>query len=325
MRHLLDTLDDELVREMVLEDFRRINDICEQKASTLTWASKLFQIQPSPNEALQGLAMRIFLDYPEAFEYAWTRYCIYTSSSKISRHNLPCQCLRIKPETLAAFEKELQSYFALSCAGEVCHVYHYDEDGHVILRVERGSYLRTVAHWEGRKVKVESFRPASEDVLIYERENGQLCIQTAYPTDMEQYIRSFTKIFIGNPSLADHPDRDKVYVLDPILTHKFNWTGNEFIKSVVPVEAKLKFKGATEVVMDIRSKDLRQTLEHDFIHANLFIVELFDLTFRFTIESRGKEEKVTFEIAPPFTTDLAKKKHAEIISAYLRENGVQIK
>ena len=90
VNHLLETLDNEQVREMILEDFRRINDICEQKASTLVWAGKLFKIDISPNKPLQSLAMRLFLDYPEAFEYAWTRYCVYASPSKISRHNLPC-------------------------------------------------------------------------------------------------------------------------------------------------------------------------------------------------------------------------------------------
>ena len=91
---------------------------------------------------------------------------------------------------------------ANSAKGEECRVHYYDEGEQVIFLVERGSYLRALAHWEDGEIKVKSFRPASEDVLIYERRHGQLCIQTTYPADIEQYIRSFTRIFMGNPLLA---------------------------------------------------------------------------------------------------------------------------
>ena len=323
--NFLETLNDKRVKEMICEDFRRINDVCEQKASTLVWASKIFQIQTSPDEALQSLAMRLFLDYPETFEYAWLRYCVYASPAKVSRHNLPCQDLQIDPEKLAVFEKEIKKYFAGSAKGEECHIHFYDEIEQVMLLVERGFYLRTLAHWEGREVKVKSIRPAAEDVLIYDRKAGQLCIQTPYTDDMEQYIRLFAGIFIGNLSLADHPDRDRVYILDPILKNCFSWAGNEYIKSIVPVEAKLKTRGAPEIVLDIRSSDLRQTLEQDLAGCDLSVMELINMKFRSIIETQGKEEKVTFEIAPPYTTDLTKKKHARIIAAYLKENGVQLK
>jgi hypothetical protein len=50
-----------------------------------------------------------------------------------------------------------------------------------------------------------------------------------------------------------------------------------------------------------------------------------NMKFRLIIETQGKEEKVTFEIAPLYTTDLTKKKHAHIIAAYLKENGVLLR
>jgi len=325
VNHLLETLDDEQVKEMIYEDFRRINDICEEKAAALVWAGKLFNIQNYPKETLQALAMRLFIDYPEAFEYAWTRYCIYASTSKISRHNLPCQDLRIDAEKLKTFEKEIGKYFANSAKGDECHVHFYDEQERAVVLVARGSYFRAVARWEGGAIKVESFRPAAEDVLMYDRKTGQLCIQTPFPTDREQYIRSFASAIIGDLSLADNPDRDKIYTLDPILKGSFKWEGNEYIKSIIPVEAKLKIKGATEAVIEIRSKDLRLTLQQYLDSANLSFMEIIDMKFRFIIETQGKEEKVTFEIAPPYATDLPKKKHADIISAYLKENGVQLR
>ena len=87
--------------------------------------------------------------------------------------------------------------------------------------------------------------------------------------------------------------------------------------------------GATEVtgaigVIEIRSKNLRQTIEEDLEGASLSSIKLIHMKFRFTIEVEGKPEDVTFVITPPYATDLPKKKHAETIAAYLQENGVQL-
>ncbi len=320
----LETINNEWVRSTIYEDFRRINDICEQKASLLVWASRLFQIQTSPQETMPALAMRLFLDYPQAFEHAWRIFSLHASSKKVSCHNLPYRSLQVNPEKLEAFEKEIKKYFSDSAKGEECHVHFFDEGDQMILLVERGSYIHTLTYWENGEIKVKSYRPAEEDLLTYDRKYGQLYIQTPCPTDMEQYIRSFAKTFIGDPLLAERPDRDRAYVLDSIMKESFSWAGNEYIKSIVPVEGKLRIKGATEALVEIRSKDLRLTLEQDLLSSGLSFMDLIDIKFRIILETQGKEEKVTFGIAPSYSTDLLKKKHADIISAYLRENGVQL-
>jgi len=324
IKNLLDTLDNESVREMVYEDFRRINDICEQRTSTLVWASKLFKIERSENERPQALAMRLFLGHSEAFDYAWGRFCVYGSSSKISRHNIPCEELEVDTEKLEAFEDEVRIYFSNLAKGQECRVRSYDEGDQVFVLVTRGSYFRTIARWEGGEIRVESFRPASEDVLMYDKKSCQLCIQTPLSKDREQYIKSFTSAIVGEPSLAESPDRDNVYTLDPIVIGTFNWDGDDCITCIIPVEAKLRLAGATEPVIEIRSKNLRQTLEEDLEGASLSSIKLIHMKFRFTVEVAGKPEDVTFVITPPYATDLPKKKHAETIAAYLQENGVQL-
>ncbi len=324
IKNLLDTLDNESVREMVYEDFRKVNDICEQRTSTLVWASNLFKIEHGQNELPQALAMRLFLDYPDAFDYAWGRFCVYGSSSKISRHNIPCKGLEVDAQKLKAFEDEVRRYFSDLAKGQECRVRSYDEGDQVFVLVAHGSYFRTIARWEGGAIKIDSFRPASEDILMYEKKSCQLCIQTPLSKDREQYIRSFTNAIIGDPSLANSPERDKVYTLDPILDGSFDWNGNEYIRNIVPVEAKLKLKGTTEPVIEIRSKNLRQTLEEDLRGASISSIQLIHMKFRFTLEVDGKAEDVTFVVTPPYATDLPKKKHCEVISEYLKQNRIQL-
>ena len=46
--------------------------------------------------------------------------------------------------------------------------------------------------------------------------------------------------------------------------------------------------------------------------------------FRFKLQIDGKTRSVTFEITPPNVTNLHKSRYADIIGAYLKENGVKL-
>ena len=158
---MLETLSDQRARGIIEEDFKRINDIGEQKTGTLIWATRLFGIQVQQTEKPQALGMRLFLDYPDAFEYAWARYCVYGSTSRISRHNIPCEGFEINATKLETFSEEVKHHLSELAKGEECRVHHYDEGDQVVILVARGSYIRTIARWEGGEIKIDSFRPAS--------------------------------------------------------------------------------------------------------------------------------------------------------------------
>lgn len=54
----------------VLEDFRRINDIALEGTSLLVQAYHRAGAAFDQEQPVEGLAMRLFLDYPEAFRFA---------------------------------------------------------------------------------------------------------------------------------------------------------------------------------------------------------------------------------------------------------------
>jgi len=307
-------------REIINEDFKRFNDICERMTKHMFSTSQLFDVKDIPDETAQARAIRLFLDYPDAFEYAWALYCIFGTLGKISWHNLRCPEFSFDEEKRLALEKELADYFAESAMGEECEITKFDDVERLVLFIDRGSYFRTISYWQNKKRITSTIRPVYEDALIYEKASGQLGIKPL-SRDKEQYIKSFTKV-IGYPALANSPDRDNVFNLQPMLDGGFDWNGNEYITSIVPLEARLKFKNFTEPVINIRSKNLRKTLE-DFGNPAVTSAVLAHIKLRFTLAIEGKEDKVTFVITPPYATDLIKKAHSKIITEYLKENGVQ--
>ena len=52
--------------------------------------------------------------------------------------------------------------------------------------------------------------------------------------------------------------------------------------------------------------------------------ELTYAHFRFVLDLDGKERTVSFMIAPPDVSDFAQKNYSDIISNYLREQGVKL-
>jgi len=313
---------DEEAHQLVMEDFRSLNDICEQTARAVYWASEKFSIKTEPDETPEALALRLFLDYPQAFQSAIAFYSVKKSSKTVSWHRMPCPEFHFDEAKRVAFEISLREYFDSASKGKNCQVYYYADEFQPMIVVHRGSYYKTISYWLKDKLESNPIRPAYQDILLYDRKNGRLCIQTHTAGDMDKFIDLFAEA-IGNPELAKSPDRDNLYTLEPIEKKTFNWDGNEFISAIIPLEAKLKLAGPSEAVMTIRSKNLMQTLDNELGKPALSAVKLIHIKLRFILDIDGKKEKVTFLIRPPFTTDLIKKKHEKIISEYLLENGIQ--
>lgn len=83
-------------------------------------------------------------------------------------------------------------------------------------------------------------------------------------------------------------------------------------------------KGGTTPTVVISSSDVLETLAVDIGGINLSSGDLVHAKFRFELEIDGKSRRVTFEITPPNVTDLTRKRYADIIGNYLKENGVKL-
>jgi len=203
-------------------------------------------------------------------------------------------------------------------------VTHYDEEDSTVILVRHGSYVRTVAYWKEDKVEIISFRPANEDILLYNKETEVLSIKASLRKDRDKYIKSFSRCIMGDESLAENAERDTIYTLRPLQDGSFNWEGNENIKEVILTEIKLKLPGGTDSVIKISSKDVRKTFAEDISDVSLDSGELIYAHFRFILDIDGKKQKVSFLIAPPAVSDLGQKRHTELISDYLKAQGVKL-
>ena len=95
---------------LVLEDLQKINDICEKAKNHIVRAYRQFKISWKEGESPENLAMRLFLDHEEAFDFAYTWYCYYHTSSALSDYLIP-GVFKLTKKKLKAFLKETKEWF----------------------------------------------------------------------------------------------------------------------------------------------------------------------------------------------------------------------
>jgi len=320
---LLSGTAEEDLKGKIKEDFTHINDICEKHMNVLVRAMDRYRIESSGTENTQELAMRMFLHHSEVFDYAYDYYCLSYSTSKMSQYNITANRCEISPKKIKRFEERVENYYHKAEKGQLCRVRHYDEEDQSVIVVLHGSYLRPWNVWKGQRLETVYFRRASEDILQFDKKKSILSVKAPYQKDRENYIKAFTETILEDETQANRPDRDATYTLEPLQNNTFSFAGNEQIISIILVEVKLRLKGITFPEVTIKSTDVLRTLD-TFGNLKLDSGELVHAKFRFQLEVDGKTRGVTFEITPPNVTDLPRKRYAEVIGEYLKENGVKL-
>jgi len=321
LRGLQDNGQEVLVKKM-LEDFTKIYDTGHKTMNILVQSADLYNIEHSGEESKAGLAMRLFLDHPEAFQYAYDLYCYFASSSKIREYEVEGAGLKFIQAKLDEFREIISSFYGKQEKGYNVALRRYEDGPEYIIVVDRGSYLQVKGIWEKGQIKTITYRPANEDVLIFNKNTSILSIKAPYGKDHKNYRASFYKAFLGG-EIEPEPKPDALYTLEPVQDGSFDYDGDETIRYVKLLSLKLKFPSKSSVVLT--SKDLLDSLEYEFSDYSIKSGEIVHAKFRFRVILEDKEKNVTVEISPPNVTDLYKKQYADIIAEYLIKQKVKLK
>jgi hypothetical protein len=195
---------------VILEDFKRINDICSGGMNLVVRAYRVYDIPFNQNEPDLALSMRLFLHYRDAFSYAWSRYLFHSSTSKVTLYSLGIPPIDITQLSVDSFQAQLAEWFQRLGKGERCEVDFTEDDNEVMFLISHGSYLRTVAHWQEESVEIMSYRPASEDVLIYDKQRSTLTVKASIEKDQAEYLRAFATCIASDIGLVDKANDSKL-------------------------------------------------------------------------------------------------------------------
>ena len=326
MQRFLDDPKNDATGAAIREDFRRINDLCGKGMSLVTRAYNRNGIPMAPNTNALELAMRLYLEHRDAFDYAWSRYLLlYGSASKLTFHHVEARKLVVQPDHVQHLKTELTEWFSSLAKGDVCNVQHFEDQGQHVFLISRGSYLRTVAHWQGDHVAFTSFRPASEDVLVFDPVDCQLTIKASIAKERSRYLKAFATYIVEDESLVEATASAPMFTLIPFQNGSFDFRGDGDITGITLVRMRMRLPGRDAPTFELRSEDVPQTLRSQFNGFGLDHGELTSVELCFSVRPKGERPlKVNVEIEPPSRTDLVHKRYNDIIERYLRDQRVKI-
>jgi len=310
----------------IFEDFQRMNDLAGRHVGLLFRAFERAQLQFDQEQTPEAMAMWLFVDDRNAFEYAWSLYLFLAVPCPVYEYRFPAGSLHPQNEDIERLKAFLSGWFSNSKKGEQCHIAWFENEEGILIRVSRGSLLKTVSRWKGNEIAFETFRPASEDIIAYDAGASRLSIKCSVKRDREKYVRGFAEFIAGNAELADIASSGKVFSLDPIRDGTFDFGGAGAISRISLTEAHIKLRSLGEPVLAIRSDNVLRTLAEDLPGVSLTLGELIKVRMRFELQTEdGKRTRdVSFEIAPPSSSELSQKAYARIIESYLRDQGVKL-
>ncbi len=210
--------------------------------------------------------------------------------------------------------------------GHQCELASFEDHEGLFIRISRGSYLKTIARWRGNEIEFDTFRPASEDIVVYEPLRSRLNVKCNARRDREQYVRGFAEFVAGNTDLAEEALNLPVFSLGPIRDGSFDYGGSGPISRISLVEAHIQLHCLGEPTVAIKSDNVLRTLAEDIPHLSLQSGDLVKVKMRFELrlESDRRPREVAFEIEPPGYSDLPQRAYARVIESHLREQRVKL-
>ena len=310
----------------ILEDFHRVNDLGGTYFGLLLRAYERSGLECDQELPPEALAMRLFLDDRDAFEYAWTMYLLLASPTRVYEYRFPAGRLIAGDEEISRMKANLQGWFANLKKGSQCEIKRFlDSDG-LVIRVSRGSQLRTIARWRGNEVDFETFRPASEDILVYDPSASRLCIKCSVNRDREHYIHAFAQFIAGDTEMAEAALNEKVFSLEPIQSGSFDYGGYGPITRVSLVEAHIRLPLLGEPIFSVKCDNVVRALAESDSGLSLNSGRLLRVRMRFELrlEADKRPREINFEIEPPGYSSLVQNAYAKVIDGYLRDQGVKL-
>jgi len=319
----LDGIADDGLRSYVEEELHCINDIADRARNYLERAIRDYSIEVQDDEPSETTAMRVFLHSEEAFLLAYDFYLFVVYSDKLSHHKFENNNYNFDEDHVARLKSAIELHFKDTGKSEHCDVrWRSHGDRHVVL-IAHGDFMKTHLIFEKGKVEIKSFRPAKEDMLVFDSNNCVLSINTSGygDADKKKYIEIFGNTILGMDQIDESTFNNTLVVLDPIKNGTFDYSGNDDVESVRLTEARVKCRGSREYKVTVNSGDVRQAFSE--LNLSMQDVEFVSAKLRFFINRSGKKAKsITVEIKPPENTKLPEKAEKGIIEAYLRDNGV---
>jgi hypothetical protein len=74
-------------------------------------------------------------------------------------------------------KRDIEEYYLENGKSEQCRIRKYDDDEKYFTLIARGDFMKTMMIFQDGDIQIRSFRPAKEDILIFNKKSKVLSIK----------------------------------------------------------------------------------------------------------------------------------------------------
>ena len=317
----IDAIPDEEKRLDIEEELHCLNDIADRD-DILDEVIDQFKVKCDENDAPETIALKVFLHKdPEAFEQAYDHYLCAVRGERINYYPLASDCFTFNDDTINKFKEEMQKYFKEKRKTDNCYIRDRFYQGKHYVLIARGDSQKTVLELEGKKLKPRVYRPAKEDILVYNKEASVFGISSGVksPVEKELYLKTFGKHILGLNEISKDvfSAESKLIDLKPILKGDFYSKADDIV-DVRLTELFVIHHSTYPTDIIIKSDDVMQSLKD--IPFSIGKHQLVSVRVEFFL--KGKKCPVPVQLTTRGAAQIKQRKDKKIVEDYLRERKV---
>ena len=321
IHELMDKIADEETALDLEEELLCINDIADTSVDRLDEIIEEFNIECDEDESPETTALRIYLhDNDEAFERAYDFYLCDVHSERLNHYPVACEKFEFSEEKIEQFQQKMQSFLKETRNTDNCYIRHRMYQGKFYVLIARGEPKKTLMELDGKRLKPRVYRPAKEDVLVYNQEASVLSLSSGRRKQIETvtYIETFAQNILGvEISENIFSSESRLVDLSLIIDDKF-YQRTEDIAEIKLRQLYVKHHAEYVTEIIFKSDDVMKSIaEMSFPIKNC---KLLSAKLDFYIE--GRKRHIPVHLTSRGNTEIKQRREKEILEGFLRERGV---
>lgn len=321
-------------RERLEERLRPVNDMCspharpylEEVARTRWTNGKASMFEAARGWSAQDLALRLFLDDPNAFEDAHKDYVVDTMTNGKEYRGRRSVAVTPSPLKKQRFERELQRYFRDTAFGAHCAVEDHANDAKLAVFVYHEDEVTPLERFNAEGALATTWqRPVLKMAAVFHVESSTLHVKASRKAEREKLRDLFAQIYVGD---ADFFEDAPTFSFEPLRQQSFRFPVESTDKidkvSVVKVVARpssARTKRVTiELARGLKMHEVHEELDLRGVDVASDTIDGVQLCFEFQGNGRSRTRTVT--VFAPNTTNLQDTPRDRVIRRYLRMWGI---
>lgn len=216
-------------------------------------------------------------------------------------------------------QDRMDNWFDGKRRGRNCKIFTFPRGDKIWILVRHGMPMRREGkHQENGEAGIAFYRPQQHDVLIYDRINDEMGVNTGTKGERELYLKTFGDVLFGNDDYFDLSNRYSLAPLRELGPEALAHEDIDGLAGVRLVEFGRRWAGKVSELEIRKSEDLFKGYGEDW-EKRLAGGHLTHATFKFAFEGTKRERSVT--IRPANIARYEREEDEQIIEAWLQARG----